>query len=53
MSNNPNPGVPPASAPTWSNWSGNIVHEPSSNGASYYFRPTNLVELKSVRAPTP
>jgi len=39
-----------ASAPTWGNWSGNIVHEPPTNGANYYFRPTNLVELKSVLA---
>ena len=38
------------SAPTWSNWSGNIVHEPPTNGANYYFRPTDLVELKSVLA---
>jgi len=38
------------SAPTWDNWSGNIVHEPPTNGANYYFRPTNLVELKSVLA---
>jgi FAD/FMN-containing dehydrogenase len=38
------------SAPAWGNWSGNIVHEPPTNGASYYFRPTNLVELKSVVA---
>ena len=36
------------SAPTWGNWSGNIVHEPPSNGANYYFRPTNLTDLKSV-----
>ena len=38
------------SAPTWGNWSGNIVHVPPTNGANYYFRPTNLVELKSVLA---
>jgi FAD/FMN-containing dehydrogenase len=38
------------SAPTWGNWTGNIVHEPPTNGANYYFRPTNLVELKSVLA---
>ena len=37
-------------APKWGNWSGNIVHEPPTNGANYYFRPTNLVELKSVLA---
>ena len=38
------------SAPAWGNWSGNIVHEPPTNGANYYFRPTNPVELKSVLA---
>ena len=38
------------SAPKWSNWSGNLVHEPPTNGGNYYFRPTNLVELKSVLA---
>lgn len=39
-----------ASAPVWSNWTGNIVHEPPTNGANYYFRPTNPAELKSVLA---
>jgi D-arabinono-1,4-lactone oxidase len=39
-----------SSSPIWGNWSGNIVHEPPTNGANYYFRPTNLVELKSVLA---
>ena len=38
------------SAPTWGNWTGNIVHEPPTNGANYDSRPTNLVELKSVMA---
>lgn len=37
-----------ASAPKWSNWSKNLVHGPPANGANYYFRPTNLAELKSV-----
>jgi FAD/FMN-containing dehydrogenase len=36
------------SAPVWSNWTGNLVHQPPTNGANYYFRPTNLAELKSV-----
>ena len=36
------------SAPVWTNWTGNLVHEPPTNGANYYFRPTNLAELKSV-----
>ncbi len=39
-----------ASAPQWSNWSKNLVHEPPANGANYYFRPANLAELKSVLA---
>jgi len=39
-----------ASAPQWSNWSKNLVHEPPTNGADYYFRPTDLAELKSVLA---
>lgn len=37
-------------APKWSNWSGNIVHEPPTNGGKYYYRPTNMVELKSILA---
>jgi hypothetical protein len=36
------------SAPVWRNWTGNLVHEPPTNGANYYFRPNNLAELKSV-----
>ena len=39
-----------ASSPQWSNWTGNIVHEPPTNGADYYFRPINLAKLKSVLA---
>src|SRR5262245_19190586 len=39
-----------AKSPTWGNWSGNIVHEPPTNGENYYFRPTNLADLKSVVA---
>ncbi len=50
MSNDPSPVVPSPSAPTWSNWSGNLVHAPSTNGENYYFTPTNLIELKSVLA---
>jgi FAD/FMN-containing dehydrogenase len=48
MSNHSNAVLPSPSAPTWQNWSGNLVHEPSTNGANYYFRTTNLIELKSV-----
>jgi hypothetical protein len=50
MTFNPKKSGASPSAPTWGNWSGNIVHEPPSNGANYYFRPTNMVELKSVPA---
>ena len=39
-----------ATSPTWGNWSGNIVHEPPADDANYYFRPTNLADLKSVLA---
>lgn len=39
-----------ASAPTWGNWSGNLVHLPPANGANYYFRPKGLSDLKSVLA---
>ncbi len=43
-------GSTSGSAPTWSNWSGNIVYEPPTDGADYYFRPTNLAELQWVVA---
>lgn len=36
------------SAPQWENYSSNIVHNPPANGASYYFRPVNAAELKSI-----
>jgi FAD/FMN-containing dehydrogenase len=45
---NANEALP--SAPKWSNWSGNIVHEPPTGGEGYYYRPTNLAELKAVLA---
>jgi FAD/FMN-containing dehydrogenase len=38
------------SAPIWQNWSGNLVHNPSSDGTKYYFMPHNLTELKQVVA---
>ena len=38
----------PASAPTWENWSRNIVYTPPA--ADYYFMPTSLDELKQVLA---
>lgn len=48
MAIDPNEKTP--SAPKWSNWSGNIVHEPPANGAKYYYAPTNMAGLKSVLA---
>ena len=50
MASNPNAKIPSPSAPTWQNWSGNLVHKPASDGGNYYFAPTNLTELKSVLA---
>src|SRR5271166_4238945 len=50
MSNDPNASVPSPSAPIWRNWSGNLVHEPASDGVKYYFTPTNLAELKFALA---
>jgi FAD/FMN-containing dehydrogenase len=48
MANSLNANIPTPSAPTWQNWSGNLVHKPASDGGKYYFAPTNLTELKSV-----
>ena len=48
MPNDPNASVPAPSALVWRNWSGNLVHEPASDGVKYYFTPTNLAELKSA-----
>ena len=50
MSNGSHAVVPAPSAPTWQNWSGNLVHQPATDGAKYYFMPTNLAELQSVLA---
>lgn len=47
MSNDPNAS---ASAPTWENWSGNLVHKPAADGVKYFFMPTSLTELRSVLA---
>jgi FAD/FMN-containing dehydrogenase len=49
MPNNPNP-IPMLSAPTWQNWSGNLIHKPASDGVNYYFAPANLTDLKSALA---
>ena len=48
MPNDPNASVSSPSAPVWRNWSGNLVHQPASDGVKYYFTPTNLAELKSA-----
>jgi FAD/FMN-containing dehydrogenase len=48
MASNPNAKIPSPSAPTWQNWSGNLVHKPASDGGKYYFVPTHLTELKSA-----
>lgn len=50
MTNNLNASIPSPSAPVWRNWSGNLVHQPASDGVNYYFTPTNLGELKSALA---
>jgi FAD binding domain/D-arabinono-1,4-lactone oxidase len=39
-----------AQLPFWQNWSGNIRHVSPTDGANYYFTPTNLTELKAVLA---
>ena len=49
MSNNPN-AIPSPSAPTWQNWSGNLLHKPASDGVDYYFVPASLADLKSALA---
>jgi FAD/FMN-containing dehydrogenase len=49
MPKNPN-AIPSTSAPTWQNWSGNLIHKPASDGVNYYFVPANLADLKSAIA---
>jgi len=50
MPNDPTAVVAAPSAPTWQNWSGNLVHKPATDGVKYYFMPANLAELQSVLA---
>lgn len=50
MANDSKTSIPSPSAPIWRNWSGNLVHNPPSDGLNYYYAPTNLDELKSVIA---
>jgi hypothetical protein len=42
--NDPNASVSSPSAPVWRNWSGNLVHQPASDGVKYYFTPTTFAE---------
>ena len=46
----PNHANVPSSAPTWENWSKNLVHRPAADGVNYYSMPANLSELRSVLA---
>lgn len=50
MANSSLSNVPATSNPVWKNWSGNIVHNPSTDGVNYYNVPKNLDELKSIVA---
>ena len=50
MATNANKPDASPTSPTWGNWSGNIVHQPPTDGENYYFRPTNLADLQSVVA---
>lgn len=36
------------SAPTWMNWSKNLVHLPPTDGENYYFTPTSRAELQQI-----
>lgn len=45
--NTPTAAPPPnGTAPTWQNWSQNLVYKPPSNGAEYYFMPRTLADCK-------
>jgi hypothetical protein len=48
MTLNANPSG--GTAPTWVNWSGNVQHDPPTDGGEYYFTPTNLADLQAVVA---
>jgi FAD/FMN-containing dehydrogenase len=52
-SNDPDAHVPLESAPTWKNWSGNLVYPPSTDGLDYYFSPTSRAELLQILAKRP
>lgn len=53
LADDPDAHVPLASAPTWSNWSGDLVYQPISAGADYYFSPTTREELETILAQRP
>lgn len=42
------PTPPNGTSPTWQNWSQNLVYEPPSNGAQYYFTPRTRADLQAV-----
>jgi len=46
--NDPDAHVPLATAPTWKNWSRNLVHRPALDGGAYYFTPTSRAELRTI-----
>ena len=49
--NTPHMSTPANAVPSfWANWSGNLKHLAPTNGANYYFTPTNLSALKAVLA---
>ena len=48
MAKNSKASIPSPSAPTWQNWSGNLIHKTSSM-QKYYFAPTKLDELSGCR----
>jgi FAD/FMN-containing dehydrogenase len=53
LADDPNASVPLESAPTWSNWSGDLVYQPTSDGENYYFSPTTREELQTILAKRP
>jgi FAD/FMN-containing dehydrogenase len=52
-SNDPYAHVPLASAPTWQNWSGDLVYTPMADGEDYYFSPTTRAELQTILSQRP
>jgi FAD/FMN-containing dehydrogenase len=46
--NDPDAAVPYAQAPTWANWSQNLVHAPPTDGVNYYFSPVSRAQLAEL-----